>query len=45
MIVEWLLKNVRVPKDSAVDVLNSLDKDEDGYISLGEVVAKLKELA
>lgn len=45
MIVEWLLKNVRIPKDSAVEVLNKLDTDKDGYISLGEIVAKLKELA
>lgn len=44
MIIEWFYKNVRVPKDSVVKVLDSLDADNDGYISLGELIDALKRL-
>lgn len=42
-IVEWLLDNVRVPSAVLVDVINEIDADKDGYISLREVYARVKD--
>lgn len=44
MIIEWLYRNVRVPKDSVVKVLDGMDADRDGYISLGELVQAVKRV-
>jgi len=44
MIIEWLYRNVRVPKDSVVEVLDGMDADRDGYISLGELVQAVKRI-
>lgn len=41
-IVDWLLDNVRVPSAVLVDVINEIDTDEDGYISLREVYDRVK---
>lgn len=37
-IVIWLLKNAKVKIETIIAVCNRLDKDEDGYVSLGELV-------
>lgn len=37
-IVIWLMRNVKVKIETIVNVCNRLDKDEDGYISLGEML-------
>jgi len=44
MIIEWLYRNIRIPKDSVVAVLDGMDADKDGYISLGELVSAIKRL-
>lgn len=40
-IIEFLLDNVRVPISTLEAVLDSLDADEDGYISLREVYERV----
>lgn len=42
-IVSWLLDNVRVPSAVLVDVINEIDTDKDGYISLREVYVRVKD--
>lgn len=44
MIVEWLLRNIRIPKDEAIKVLEKLDEDKDGFVSLGEFISAVKRL-
>lgn len=41
-IVEWVYSNVRIPKDGLVKMLEDLDADDDGYISVGEIVRAIK---
>lgn len=40
--VQWLYKNVRVPKDGVVELLEKLDEDDDGYITVGEAIRAIK---
>ena len=40
--VEWLYKNVRIPKDSFVKMLDDIDADDDGYITIGEIARAIK---
>ena len=44
MIIEWLYKNIKVSTSAVQAVVDSADIDKDGYISLGELIASLKEL-
>ena len=41
-MIEWFYRNVKIPKDAIVGVLDAMDTDKDGYISLGELIASLK---
>lgn len=36
------MDNVRVPSAALVDTINEIDTDQDGYISLREVYARVK---
>lgn len=40
--VEWLYANVRIPKDGLVKMLDKLDADSDGYITVGEAIRAIK---
>lgn len=44
-MIEWLYRNVRVPKDAVTEAIDGLDEDRDGYISLGEFIKAIKRLA
>lgn len=44
MILEWLLKYVRIPKDALVEALEEVDVDKDGFISLGELIKAVRSL-
>ena len=37
------MDNVRVPSAVLVDTINEIDTDKDGYISLREVYARVKD--
>lgn len=40
--VEWLYANVRIPKDGLVNMLDKMDADSDGYITVGEAIRAIK---
>ena len=42
--LKWTFRNVAVKKDTLVRLIDRLDSNEDGRVSLGEVAAALKEL-
>lgn len=44
MIAEWLLRNVRVSKQTVAKAMDRIDTDADGYISLGELIAAVRRL-
>lgn len=41
-IIDWLLDNVRVPSSHLVEIIETIDTDEDGYLSLREVYDHVK---
>lgn len=43
-IVRYLYRNVAVRKDTVVRLLDQLDTNDDGRLSLGEIAAALKAL-
>ena len=43
-LVRYLYRNVAVRKDTVDKLLDQLDTNDDGRVSLGEVAAALKEL-
>lgn len=44
VIVEWLLRNVRIPTTVINEAVETVDKDDDGYVDLGEVVAAIRRI-
>lgn len=44
MIWEWIYRNVRVPKDSIVKLVDGLDADKDGWVTIGEIISAVKRL-
>lgn len=42
--LKWSYRNVAVKKDTLVRLIDRLDTNDDGRVSLGEVAAALKEL-
>ncbi len=43
-LIRYLYRNVAVRKDTVVKLLDQLDVNEDGRVSLGEIAAALKAL-
>ena len=43
-LVRYLYRNVAVRKDTVVKLLDQLDTNDDGRLSLGEIAAALKAL-
>lgn len=41
-IVTFLVKNIKVNKTELIAIINGLDRDADGYISLAEVIKPIK---
>lgn len=42
-IVGWLLRDVSVPKHVIIEHMEIMDEDQDGCISVGELVAFIKK--
>lgn len=42
--LKWSYRNVAVKKDTLVRLIDKLDSNDDGRVSLGEVATALKEL-
>lgn len=43
-VVRYLFRNVAVRKDTLIRLLDALDANDDGRLSMSEVAAALKEL-
>lgn len=43
-IIRYLYRNVAVKKQTLIKIIDAVDTDEDGRISLGELAAALKML-
>lgn len=44
VIIKWLLGNVRIPTTVINEAVETVDKDDDGYVDLGEVVAAIRKI-
>lgn len=42
-IIEWLMDSVRVPTDDLKTMVDSADRDKDGFISMRELYSIYKE--
>ena len=42
MIMTWLSKKVKINKQDLIEIVNQMDKDKDGYISVSELVTEVK---
>ncbi len=42
-IIAWLLDSVRVPTDDVKDMVETADRDKDGYISMRELYEAYRE--
>ena len=38
----WLSKKVKINKQDLIEIVNQLDEDKDGYISISELVIEVK---
>ena len=38
-----LRRKIRIPESKVLDIINIMDRDDDGYIDLGEIVQTLLE--
>lgn len=43
-IAEWILKSVKVSKKDVDEAISKVDKDDDGFYSLGEIVEAILEV-
>lgn len=43
-IIAWLLRNVKVNRDEVIAAIDKVDKDSDGFFSLGELIVAIQEL-
>lgn len=43
-IVSWIYKNVRISIDDICNMVEASDTDDDGYLSVGEIIAVAKGL-
>lgn len=43
-IIEWLLKNIKINKDIVTDAIKTMDKDGDGFFSLGELITEIRRI-
>lgn len=42
ILVKWAWGNISIPRQELVNIIDSLDVDEDGEITLGEVIKLIK---
>ena len=42
ILVNWAWGNISIPRQELVNIIDALDVDEDGEITLGEVVKLIK---
>lgn len=41
-ILNWIFANAKIRKVTVINILDSLDTDNDGYIEASEIVASIK---
>ena len=42
MIMTWLSKKVKINKQDLIEIVDQMDKDKDGYISVSELIIEVK---
>ena len=42
MIMTWLSKKIKISVTDLQEIITQMDKDEDGYISISELVIEVK---
>ena len=42
MIMTWLSKKVKINKKDLIEIVDQMDKDKDGYISVSELIIEVK---
>ena len=42
MIMTWLSKKVKINKQDLIEIVDQMDKDKDGYISVSELMIEVK---
>lgn len=42
MILTWLSKKVKINKRDLIEIVDQMDKDKDGYISVSELLHEVK---
>lgn len=42
MILAWLSKKVKINKQDLIEIVDQMDKDKDGYISVSELIIEVK---
>ena len=42
MIMTWLSRKTKINKKDLIEIVDQMDKDKDGYISISELVIEVK---
>lgn len=42
MILTWLSKKIKINKQDLIEIVDQMDKDKDGYISISELIIEVK---
>lgn len=42
MILAWLSQKVKINKQDLIEIVDQMDKDKDGYISISELIIEVK---
>ena len=42
MILTWLSRKIKINKQDLIEIVDQMDKDKDGYISISELVIEVK---
>ena len=42
MIMTWLSKKVKINKKDLIEIVDQMDKDKNGYISVSELIIEVK---
>lgn len=42
MIITWLSRKIKINKQDLIEIVDQMDKDKDGYISVSELIIEVK---
>ena len=42
MILTWLSRKIKINKQDLIEIVDQMDKDKDGYISVSELIIEVK---